>query len=233
MIKYIIVDDEHVAHGIIQGYCDLLPNLSLIKNCYDAFEASACLSNHEVDLMFLDLNMPKLKGFEFLKTLKNPPKVIVTTAYQEYALQGYELHVVDYLLKPFSLERFMQAINRVSSSPSSTTENQPLEKQHPKSIYLKSNKRYVQVFLDKLLYVEASGNYARLITQDDTIVIREKISELAQLLPKEDFIRSHKSFLVAHAHIKSIEGNIIHVAEFQVPVGKTYRQNVLRLINPG
>ena len=117
MITYLIIDDEYIAHDIIKGYCDLLPNMQLMKNCYDGLEAFEYLNKNEVDLIFLDLNMPKLKGFDFLKTLKNRPKVIVTTAYQEFALEGYELNISDYLLKPFGFERFLKAINKTFSSP--------------------------------------------------------------------------------------------------------------------
>lgn len=116
MIRYLIIDDEHIAHDIIKGYCDLLPSMQLMKNCYDALEAFEYLNQTEVDLIFLDLNMPVLKGFEFLKSLQNPPKVIVTTAYREYALEGYEQDVVDYLLKPFGFERFLKAINKAFSN---------------------------------------------------------------------------------------------------------------------
>jgi len=113
MITYLIIDDEHIAHGIIKRYCDMMSTMQLMKNCYDALEAIEYLNTHTVDLIFLDLNMPKLKGFDFLKTLSSPPKVIVTTAYQEFALEGYELNIVDYLLKPFSFERFLKAITDV------------------------------------------------------------------------------------------------------------------------
>ncbi|WP_431134714.1 LytR/AlgR family response regulator transcription factor [Psychroserpens mesophilus] len=116
MITYIIIDDEHIAHDIIRGHCDMLPNLEFKADCYDAIEAIDYLSKHDIDLIFLDLNMPKLKGFQFLKTLSSPPKVIVTTAYSEFAIEGYELNVVDYLLKPFSFEHFLTAINKVTSS---------------------------------------------------------------------------------------------------------------------
>ena len=109
MIRYLIIDDEHIAHRIIMEYCEMLPNMDLQKNCYSALEAIQYLNVYEVDLIFLDLNMPKLKGFEFLKTLASPPKVIVTTAYTEYAIEGYELNITDYLLKPFSFERFIKA----------------------------------------------------------------------------------------------------------------------------
>ena len=121
MITYLIIDDEYIAHDIIKGYCDLLPNMQLMRSCYDGLEAFEYLNKNEVDLIFLDLNMPKLKGFDFLKTLKNPPKVIVTTAYQEYALEGYELNVSDYLLKPFGFDRFLKAINKTFSMPISNS----------------------------------------------------------------------------------------------------------------
>ena len=129
MIKYLIVDDEHMAHEIIKGYCDTLANMQLMKHCYDAIEALDYLRNDTVDLIFLDLNMPKLKGFDFLKTLPNPPKVIVTTAYKEYALEGYELEITDYLLKPFSFERFLKAVNKaVQTKESVATTIQVTEK---------------------------------------------------------------------------------------------------------
>ncbi|UZJ63145.1 response regulator [Sphingobacterium sp. KU25419] len=116
MISYLIIDDEHIAHDIIKGYSDLIPNMQLQKNCYDALEAFEFLNKNKVDLIFLDLNMPVLKGFEFLKTLQSPPKVIVTTAYQEFALEGYEHNISDYLLKPFGFERFLKAVNKAIGS---------------------------------------------------------------------------------------------------------------------
>ena len=115
MTTYLIIDDEFIAHEIIKGYCDILPNLTFASSCYDAIEALTYLSQNKVDLIFLDLNMPKLKGFEFLRTLSSPPKVIVTTGYKEFAIEGYELEIVDYLLKPFSFERFLKAVNKATS----------------------------------------------------------------------------------------------------------------------
>tara|TARA_Y100000385_G_C13074162_1_gene630549 strand:+ start:1424 stop:1804 length:381 start_codon:yes stop_codon:yes gene_type:complete len=120
MIKYLIIDDEYIAHDIVKGYCDLLPNMQLMKSCFNALEAIEYLNENAVDIIFLDLNMPKLKGFKFLKTLTRPPKIIVTTAYQEFAIEGYELNVSDYLLKPFSFERFLKAINKTMNSSNRT-----------------------------------------------------------------------------------------------------------------
>ena len=232
MIKYLIIDDEHIAHDIISGYCDLLPSLELQKNCYDAIEAIEYLRENEVDLIFLDLNMPKLKGFDFLKTLTNPPKVIVTTAYSEFALEGYEHNIVDYLLKPFSFDRFLKAVNKAlsttpkpaslvgSTSPSNT----------PNRIFLRGDKKYTQVVIDEILYLEAAGNYVKVVMTNDTITIRDKISNLLTVLPQDEFLQVHKSFAVAIKHITSIEGNQISIGDHLVPIGKVYKMNVNGLL---
>lgn len=230
-IKYLIIDDEYIAHDIIKGYCDMLPNLELMKNCYDAIEAIAYLNENTVDMIFLDLNMPKLKGFEFLRTLTTPPKVIVTTAYREYALEGYELNIVDYLLKPFSFERFLKAVNKALNS----SEKMPLTTATPtrpsaKSIFLRSNKKYTQIVLDDILYLESTGNYAKVVTLHETIVVREKISDLLEALSDDDFLQVHKSFAVAAKHINSIEGNRILIGEQVIPIGKVYKMKITELL---
>ena len=232
MIKYLIIDDEYIAHDIIKGYCDLLPNMQLMKNCYDALEAIEYLNNNTVDLIFLDLNMPKLKGFEFLKTLRFPPKVIVTTAYSEFALEGYELNVSDYLLKPFSFERFLKAINKTVSATSKTTTTAIVHQNDTvsKSIFLRSNNKYIQVTIDTIQYIEAAGNYTKVITITESILIREKISDVLELLNDLDFIQVHKSFVVSKKHIKSIEGNRIFISETIIPIGKTYKVNIIPLL---
>ena len=231
MISYLIVDDEYIAHDIIKGYCDALPNMKLMKNCYDALEALVYLAENEVDIIFLDLNMPKLKGFEFIKTLSSPPKIIVTTAYKEYALEGYELNITDYLLKPFSFERLLKAVNKAIGSPTSTKpsivgETPTIEK----TIFLRSNKKYIQVAVNNIQFVEAAGNYAKVVLLDETIMIREKISTVLQNLPKERFLQVHKSFIVAIPHIKSIEGNRLCIGEELIPIGKMYKMQVVGLL---
>ena len=230
MIKYLIIDDEYIAHDIIKDYCDLLPNMQLMKNCYDGLEAFEYLNKNEVDLIFLDLNMPKLKGFDFLKTLKSPPKVIVTTAYKEFAFEGYELNISDYLLKPFSFERFLKAINKTFSSPTTQVSVLPESNTISKRIFLRSNKKYTQIEIDAVLFIEASGNYTKVITTLETITIREKISTVLELLPKEVFLQVHKSFVVAHKHIKSIEGNRMFVNDHIIPIGKIFKTNVIQLL---
>lgn len=229
MIRYLIIDDEHIAHRIIMEYCEMLPHMKLQKNCYSALEAIQYLNEHEVDLIFLDLNMPKLKGFDFLKTLQTPPITIVTTAYKEFALEGFNLNVIDYLLKPFSFERFLKAMNKVANS----TPKVPLKGKSDtvsKSIFLRSGKKYTQVFVDTILYIEAAGNYTKVITTDEIIIIREKFSGVLATFADDNFLQVHKSFAVAKKHIKNIEENKIFIDEYSIPIAKTYKTNVKKLL---
>lgn len=231
MTTYLIIDDESVAHDIIKKYCDKLPNLQLMKHCYDAFEALDYLREKPVDLIFLDLNMPKLKGFEFLRTLPLAPKVIVTTAYTEYAVEGYELEIADYLLKPFSFERFLKAVNKALHSEKNLTYAlQPKDVNHSGSIFLRSDKKHVQVAICDILYIEAAGNYSKVVLADSNIMVREKLSDMLAMLPKDVFLQAHKSFVVAKSHIRVIEGNRILIADNTIPIGKLFKPNVQDLL---
>jgi DNA-binding LytR/AlgR family response regulator len=230
MITYLIIDDEHIASDIIKGYCDQLPNFELKKSCYDALEALQYLNAQDVDLIFLDLNMPKLKGFDFLKTLPAPPRVIVTTAYGEFALEGFDLNVVDYLLKPISFERFLKAINKTVSSHTTRRPGGKEEANDGGRFFVRGDKKHSQVILDELLYVEASGNYTKLVTKRETITTRETFSAIRALLPSADFLQVHKSFAVAVRHIQSIESNQITIGTNAIPIGKLYRAAVTQLL---
>ena len=230
--KYIIVDDEDMAHTILEKYCALLANMELMKHCYDAIEAIEYLNGHHVDLIFLDLNMPKLKGFEFLRTLANPPQVIVTTAYKEFAIEGYELNIVDYLLKPFSFERFLKAVNK-SFSESKKIPSQPTDDPQDddsKRIFVKSNKKHIQIITDNILYIEAAGNYSKINLQTETITVRDKIKSLLEVLPINNFVQVHRSFVVATNHIKSVEGNRILIGDSIIPIGKLYKAQIDKII---
>lgn len=231
-IKYIIVDDESVAHDIIKKYCSLLPNMQLMQDCYDAIEAIEYLNNNEVDLIFLDLNMPKLQGFEFLKTLSHSPKVIVTTAYKEYALEGYELNIIDYLLKPFSFERFLKAVNKVrTDTPKiiSNLQNVVADKKQ-ESFFLRSDNKYTQIVLNDILFVESSGNYIKIVLKEEIITTRGKLSSMMELMPIDSFIQVHRSFMVAQKHIKRIEGNQIFLDNYTVPIGKLFKVQLDRIL---
>lgn len=232
-IKYLIVDDEPIAHDIIKSYTEDVQRLQLQGQCYNAMEAMDFLSHHSVDLIFLDIEMPKLKGLDFVKTLQNPPQVIITSAYQEYALQGYEYNVVDYLLKPYSFERFLTAINKIQERP--LIENRPTTSisQNTKkveTIFVKGDKRTYQLKLEEILFLESLGAYVKLHTQQEVIMTLQSLQFFEQTLPTQTFIRVHKSFMIALPHLKFIEGNTIYLATYQIPVGRTYRLNLMNRI---
>jgi DNA-binding LytR/AlgR family response regulator len=232
MIKYLIIDDEHIAHEIIKGYCDQLQEMELQKHCYDALDALQYLYAHKVDLIFLDLNMPKLKGFDFLRTLPEPPKVIVTTAYSEFALESYELNVVDYLLKPFSFERFLKAVNKAIGSHGHTGSKSLNDRKSEamNRIFLRGDKKHYQIAIDEIRYIEAAGNYTKVVTGNEIITTREKFSSVFESLSGYNFMQVHKSFAVAPQHINSIEGNQITIGNSKIPIGKMYKLNVNRLL---
>lgn len=230
MKSYCIIDDEPIAHRIIEGYCEKLPYLQKVGNCYNAFEAMQLLNEQEVDLIFLDINMPQLSGFDFLKTLQHPPITIVTSAHKEFALEGYELNVSDYLLKPFSFARFLKAVNK-SLEQKPTKEPTAKSEKGMTHFFIKGDKKMHQIKFDELLFVEAYGNYSKIYLADEMILSHEKISSLEALLPAEDFVRVHKSFIVATQRIKTIEGNRIALGEHLVPIGQTYKQDFMKRIN--
>ncbi|BDD03939.1 LytR/AlgR family response regulator transcription factor [Aureibacter tunicatorum] len=228
MLKYIIIDDEPLAHEIIEEFCSMLPHLQLEQHCYNAMEALQYLNKHSVDFMFLDINMPKLKGLDFLRTLPQPPKTIITTAYKEYALEGYELEVVDYLLKPFSFDRLVKAVNKVQVQEASTIAKK--ETKASNRFFVKGDKKHHYVDENDILYIEAYGNYTKLFMNEEMILTHEKISYFEDFLDTGKFLRVHKSYMIALDKIKLIEGNQIIIQEHNVPIGQTYKSNVNKVL---
>jgi len=231
MIKYIIVDDETASHDNIKDYASNLTYLSFQKSCYNAFEALEYLNKHSIDLIFLDINMPKLSGLEFLKTLSNPPKIIITTAYKEFALEGYELNIEDYLLKPFNFSRFVKSVSKVSDALA----NKPISLQNFENtvdtkIFIKEDKKYYQIKLKDILFIEAYGNYVKIYMVDKMIVSHLTLTSFTHNLPESQFIRVHKSFIISIDKIELIEGNRIHLQNHKIPIGKIYKLNVNQLI---
>lgn len=227
-IRYMIVDDEPIAHRIIEDYCAEIANLALVNNSYHALAALEYLHSNPVDLIFLDINMPKLNGFEFLRTLKQPPAVIVTSAHQEYAITGYELNVCDYLLKPFSMARFIMAVNKVTA-PCAASQSVPAVKVvnlEPQAIFVKGDKKQHQVFLRDIVYIEALGNYCILHCESDKIITQQTISGFEKLLPSEQFIRIHKSFIVAKAKVQAVESAQLQLEKTTIPIGQTYKKTL-------
>ncbi len=232
MNTFIIIDDEPLAHEIIEEYCNMLPHVQLKRNCYNAMEAIDYLNKNKVDFMFLDIHMPKLKGFDFLKTLVNPPKVIVTTAYKEFAIEGFDLNVTDYLLKPFSFERLVKAVNKVVESENivktSTSTN---TKKESFKFFVKGDKKQHYIDANDILYVEAYGNYSKIHLDNERILSHEKMSYFENFLKNKGFLRVHKSFVIARDKIKFIEGNRIIINDHKIPIGQTYKSSVNKLYN--
>lgn len=223
-LNYIIIDDEPMTHKLVENYAKELSNMQLAGNCYNGLEALNILNEGKADLIFLDINMPKLKGYDFLRALKHSIKVIVISAHKDYALEGYELNISDYLLKPFSFERFLQAVQKVlaESDRDSNTNNK-------ETIFIKDEKKHHQVYLSDIQYIEASGNYAVVYLEKQTIISQMKISDFERLLPERQFIRTHRSFIVSKSKIKIIESNEIHLEKKKIPIGRSYKSNVDRL----
>lgn len=222
-IKCLIVDDEPVAQRILGSFIEDLPELVLVEKCGTAIEARSVLQQQEVDLMLLDIQMPKLKGLAFLRTLTDPPPVIITTAYREFALDGYELEVIDYLLKPIAFERFVKAVNRYKKQfrqdPAMETVNEPLD---PAFIYVKSERRTIKLPTDEILFIEGMNNYAKIVMEDGQYTIYQSLTLLLEQLPGH-FVRIHKSYIINKRAIRAFTSEYVEIKEKQIPIGKTYR----------
>jgi len=223
-LKCLIVDDEVLAQDVIEKYITNIPTLQLVGKCDNAVEAISFLHNNHVDLLFLDLNMPELSGLEMLKTLNNPPKVILTTAYSEYALESYEYGVIDYLLKPIKLERFIKAVNKVVEQFNVPTEEEnKTEVQSVQSIFIKEDQTTYQIEFDNILFVEAYGNYLKVHTLEKIYVTRDTMHDMENKLPDDKFIRAHKSYIISIPKIESIIGNRVFINKQEIPVGEMYK----------
>ena len=231
-IKALIIDDEGIARQISSGYCSHLPEIELIGEADNAFKAKELIENQQPDLLFLDISMPVLSGLAFVKTLKNPPQIIFTTAYKEYAHEAFDLRATDYLLKPFSLERFMVAIDKVKEkrNPTPVFTPRPPEEESEKFTFLKYEGKIFKIDFDKLHYAEAQGNNVKLIGEDLQLTPAMTLSAFEELLPKNTFIRIHRSFLVNKSKITQIEGNRVFVGKEEIPIGANYREAFLQAI---
>ncbi len=224
-LNCIIVEDEPIARDILTGYIGRVPYLNLVGTCADAFEAMELLNKTEVDIILLDINMPHLSGIEMLRTLKKYPAVIITSAYPEFALEGFELSVTDYLLKPFSFARFVQATEKVVAKGQ---EGQPAAQQKEEGyVMVRSDKKLTKVFLNEIVYVEAYGNYIFIHRTQDKIISKQTLTNFETQLPAAKFVRIHKSYVVSVKAVKYLEGNEVSVGTKKLPVGKVYREGVL------
>lgn len=225
----LIVDDEPIAREIIKAYCSHLPFLTVVAACGNALEAKTMLQTQQIDLLFLDINMPVLNGISFLKTLKNPPQVIFTTAYKEYAVDAFDLAACDYLLKPFSLERFIVAVDKaLEKSPLTPNGGTFYSEKTEKYLFLKADGKIFKIMHDDLLFAEAQGNYTKVVTTQHTLLPSMTFSSFEELLPKSIFLRVHRSFIINKAKITHIEGNRVFIQNYEIPIGSSYRDDFLK-----
>ncbi|HJS55524.1 MAG TPA: LytTR family DNA-binding domain-containing protein [Chitinophagaceae bacterium] len=235
-IRCLVIDDEPPAQVVLKKYIGQVERLELAGTCNSAVEAISFLQTEPVDLLFLDIQMPGLLGTKFVRTLNNPPKVIFTTAYRKFAVEGFELNVVDYLLKPISFERFLTGVNKIfqlnlqpASGKRQVPETDP-ESNHP-FLYLRSDRKMVKVLFNDILYVESLKDYIKIVTVNKTIITRQSISSLEQMLPKDAFLRIHRSYIVAMNRIDSFNGEKIDIAKNELPIGRLFKHDVNLQLN--
>ena len=220
-IKCIIIEDEPLAVKILSDYILQVPFLEIAGKFKDAILAADYLRDHDVDLIFLDIHLPKLKGMAFLKTLTNPPAVIVTTAYHQYAVEGFELNVTDYLLKPFEFERFLVAVNKVKSIPK---DEQVLNGNNEKDfIFLNVNKKKVKILFPEIVYIESQREYIKIVTTKKTYISKISTKEIESVLPSNLFKRIHRSFIISLDKIESYNAETVEVNGISIPIGRGYR----------
>ena len=228
-LQAIIIDDEPLAHKIINRYLAEVSSVEIKASFTKAMAGLEYLQQHQVDLVFLDINMPNLSGISLLKSLSHPPMVIFTTAYAEYAVEGFELEALDYLLKPFSLERFMKAIHKAIKKVESR-EHTPLIpiEQGPSNLIIKADRKLYPIPFDQILYLQAFGDYVKIFTLSKQYLPKDTLQRLQQQLPEEKFLRVHRSFVVSLSAIQYIEGNHLNIKDKKIPIGQSYKEILLK-----
>ena len=229
----LVVDDEPLAIEVIASHIGKMESLELTASCRNAVEAFEILKSKKIDLLFLDIQMPGMKGTDFLKTLRNPPKVIFTTAYREYAIESYELDVVDYLLKPISFERFFKAVTKYfQANPGEILVYKDRNGNINSSyVYVRANKKVHKVMLSDILFIESIKDYLTIHTKARNITARHTITSFEERLPETDFIRIHRSFVVSMNQITGFTANTIEIGDKELPIGRNYRQSVFKALN--
>ena len=227
----IIVEDEPLAAEVLKDYILQIPFLQLKGICTDALYAMEMLQKEKIDLVFLDIHLPKLKGLDFIKALKKPPQIIITSAYQEYALQGYELNVVDYLLKPIEFNRFLMAVNKLKEpvpADAPAIANAALTERA--SLFFNVSKKRVKIYIDEILFIESLKEYIRITTKDKSILTKFQLGQIEEMLAKNGFLRVHRSFLVAKNKIDAFSATDVEIGGRQIPIGRSYKELVMAVL---
>jgi DNA-binding LytR/AlgR family response regulator len=232
-IKCLVVDDEPLAAELVATHVTKMPELELVATCGNALEASAVLQREQIDLLFLDIQMPRMTGWELLKTLPVRPLIVITTAYRDYAFESYEFDVLDFLLKPINYERFGKAIEKYHQRRTMPIEIPPsVSDSYEQSYkYFKVNREMKKVFLKDILYIESLKDYVRIKTEKESLITYQRISYLEEKLPEDKFLRVHKSFIVAVDKVASLASNSVKVRDKEIPVGRNYKMNVVKLVS--
>ncbi|PQJ80154.1 LytR/AlgR family response regulator transcription factor [Polaribacter porphyrae] len=231
MYNCVIVDDEPLARELIESYLEKLPNFKLIASCANAIEAGTILTTEKVDLLFLDIEMPVLKGTTFIKNLANKPKVIFTTAYRDYALDSYELDALDYLLKPIFFERFFAAIQKFLKTKNTDCNFSNIKNIKKNNyVFVNKAKKQIKVDFDKIIYLESFKDYIKIHFKEDTLMIKESISSFEKKIDKR-FIRIHRSYIVNSEKITAFTKNDIEVGNIEIPIGNSYKENMIPFLN--
>jgi len=234
IVKCIIVDDEPMARDVIRRYIENVPILQLIAEFGNAIDALLFLQNHSVDLIFLDIHMPQLKGTEFAKALHHRPKIIFTTAYKEYALDGFDLDAIDYLLKPIRFDRFLRAVTKAYPQKSAELDASSqavtvAKRSNSGFIYLKADRKMVKVMLDEILYIESARDYLKVFTENNAIITRQTITSIEAMLSENEFVRIHRSYIVSIKKIHSFTHEAVEIGKKELPIGKYYLNSFLKL----
>lgn len=232
--RCLVVDDEPLARDVIRRYIEKLPFLHLVGECSNAIDAFVFLQANEIDILFLDIRMPELLGTELMQSIKEPPKVIFTTAYKEYAWDGFELDAVDYLLKPIRFDRFLKAVNKALPGyenvllSSETMDSE--RKSGVDSIYLRIDRRQVRIILDEILYIESAKDYVKIYTDDKMHLCRQTITSIEDIIDKNEFVRIHRSFIVPLNKIRSYTHELVEINKKELPIGKFYLNHFLKIM---
>lgn len=234
MIRCLVVDDEPLALDILEDYIKKVPFLTLVKTTTSAFEGLSLVQSGTIDLVFLDVQMPELTGIQFLKIINGKCEVILTTAYSQYALDGYDLDVVDYLLKPIAFDRFYKAAQKVLQNKginqTSITELPAVQQNNHDFIFVKTEHKIQKIYLNDILYIEGLKDYISIFTKKERIITLQNMKKMEESLPSKSFVRVHKSYIIALGKIESIERSRIFISDKTIPIGDTYRDYFFRLI---
>lgn len=225
-----LVDDEPLAIALMQKHIGQLDFMEVAATCPNALKALEILKKTEIDLMFLDISMPAINGIDFLKMLRNPPKVIITTAFREYALDGYDLDIVDYLLKPITFDRFFKSIERYLRNSDQQMQPVSLQSNEPSTLFIKSGYRNIKINVDDILYMESLKDYVKICTLTGEITTKYRISDMEGNLSDKNFLRIHRSFIVNFKHITAFTASDVEIGKTELPIGESYKEQVLRML---